>query len=120
MYALSLEPTPLDGLQQIFGSKAADTPGTYNLSGIREPVVDALLSVLPSVQSREELVAVTRSIDRVIRARHYWIPNWYRPTHNVAHWDLFGWTENKPDYAFAPETTWWFDGDKATAIGMAG
>jgi microcin C transport system substrate-binding protein len=120
MYAVGLEPTPLDGLQQIFGSTAADTPGTYNLAGIREPVVDALIAKLPSVQNREELVAFTRSIDRVVRARHYWIPNWYRPTHNVAHWDLFGWTENKPDYAFTPETTWWFDRDKATAIGMAG
>ncbi len=120
MFALSLEPTPLDGLQQIFGSKAADTPGTYNLAGVREPVVDALLAMLPSVGSREQLVAITRSIDRIVRAKHYWVPNWYRPTHNVAHWDLFGWTENKPDYSFTPETTWWFDRDKAAAIGMAG
>lgn len=120
MYAVSLTPTPLDGLQQIFGTTAADTPGTYNLAGIKEPVVDALLAKLPSVQSREELVAITRSIDRIVRARHYWIPNWFKPTHNVAHWDLFDWTENKPDYAFTPETTWWFDRDKATAIGMAG
>jgi microcin C transport system substrate-binding protein len=66
------------------------------------------------------LIAITRSIDRVLRAKHYWIPNWYRPDHWVAHWDLFAWTEKKPDYAFTPETTWWFDRDKATAIGMAG
>ena len=120
MFAVSLDGTPLDGLPQIFGSVAADTPGTYNRAGIKEPVVDALLARLPSVASREELVAITRSIDRVVRARHYWIPNWYRATHNVAHWDLFGWSENKPDYAFTPETTWWFDRDKAVAIGMAG
>ena len=120
MSALSLEPTPLDGLQQIFGSKAAAMPGTYNYSGVTEPVVDALLARIPGVQDRDELIALTRSIDRIVRARHYWVPNWYRPTHNVAHWDLFGWTENKPDYAFAPETTWWFDRGKAEAIGMAG
>ena len=120
MSALSLEPTPLDGLQQIFGSAAAATPGTYNYSGVREPVVDALLARIPGVESREALVALTRSIDRVVRAKHYWVPNWYRPNHNVGHWDLFGWTQNKPDYAFSPETTWWFDRDKAAAIGMAG
>ncbi len=120
MYAVSLEPTPLDGLQQIFGSKAAETPGTYNLSGIREPVVDALLAKLPAVRSRDELIAITRSIDRILRAKHYWVSNWYRAEHNIAHWDLFGWTENKPDYAFAPEATWWFDREKAAAIGMAG
>ena len=120
MSAVSLEPTPLDGLQQIFGSGAADMPGTYNLAGIREPVVDALLERIPGIGNRDELVAVTRSIDRIVRARHYWIPNWYRSTHNVAHWDLFGWTEDKPDYAFAPEATWWFDRARADAIGMAG
>ena len=120
MYALSHEPTPLDGLQQIFGSKAADTPGTYNYAGIKEPVVDALLTRIPGVANRDELIALTRAIDRILRAKHYWVPNWYRGEHNVAHWDIFGWTENKPDYAFTPETTWWFDGDKATAIGMAG
>ncbi len=120
MFALSLSPTPLDGLQQIFGSRAADTPGAYNLAGIREPVVDALLARVPGVQNREELAAITRSIDRILRAKHYWVPNWYREEHNVAHWNIFGWTENKPDYAFTPETTWWFDRDKAAAIGMAG
>ena len=120
MSALSLDATPLDGLQQLFGSAAADTPGTYNLAGIREPVVDALIAKLPAVASREELVVITRAIDRILRARHYWVPNWYRPSHNVAHWDIFGWTKNKPDYAFTPETTWWFDREKAAAIGMAG
>ena len=120
MYALSLEPTPLDGLQQIFGSTAADTPGTYNYAGIKEPVVDALLTRIPGVTNRGELIALTRAIDRILRAKHYWVLNWYRRQHNVAHWDIFGWTENKPDYAFTPETTWWFDGAKATAIGMAG
>ena len=120
MFALGLGATPLDGLQQIFGSTAADTPGTYNYAGIREPVVDALLARLPGVQSRDELIAITRAIDRILRAKHYWIANWFRPTHNVAHWDLFAWTGNKPDYAFTPETLWWFDRDKATAIGMAG
>ena len=120
MFALSLSPTPLDGLQQMFGSRAADIPGTYNLAGIREPVVDALLAQVPGVQDRDELAAITRSIDRILRAKHYWVPNWYRGEHNVAHWDVFGWTENKPDFAFTPETTWWFDRDKAAAIGMAG
>jgi microcin C transport system substrate-binding protein len=120
MYALNLGATPLDGLQQIFGSRAADTPGTYNYAGIREPVVDALLARVPGVKDRGELVALTRSIDRILRAGHYWVPNWFREEHNVAHWAIFGWPENKPDFAFAPEATWWFDRDKATAIGMAG
>ncbi|MBZ0226925.1 MAG: extracellular solute-binding protein [Bauldia sp.] len=120
MYALSLEATPLDGLQQIFGTKAADMPGSYNLSGIREPVVDALIAGLPGVTSRQELIAITRSLDRILRARHYWIPNWYQPNHRVAHWDHFGWPEIKPDYFFQPELSWWLDADRAAAAGYRG
>jgi microcin C transport system substrate-binding protein len=61
-----------------------------------------------------------RAMDRILRAKHYAIPNWTQPNHRVAHWDIFGWPAVKPDYAFTPETTWWFDRDKASAIGMAG
>lgn len=120
MSAVSLSPTPLDGLQQMFGSRAADTPGTYNLAGMRDPVVDALLARVPAVSTRDELIALTRTIDRVLRASHYWVSNWYRADHNIAHWNLFGWPAVKPDYAFTPDTDWWFDRAKAEAIGMAG
>jgi len=120
MEAVSLSPTPLDGLETLFGSRAADTPGTYNLAGMKEPVVDALIAKVPTVTSREELIAITKSIDRILRARHYWVPCWFQPNHRVAHWDLFGWPPEKPAYAFNPETTWWFDEARAAAIGMRG
>jgi microcin C transport system substrate-binding protein len=119
-FALSMSATPLEGLEQIFSSKAADLPGTYNFSGIKEKAVDAILDRLPEITTRDELIASTRAIDRVLRARHYWIENWTLANHRVGHWDLFGWPETKPDYAFTPESTWWFDRDKAAAIGMAG
>jgi microcin C transport system substrate-binding protein len=53
----------------------------------------------------------------VIRASHYIIPNWTSPEHRVAVWDMFGWPETKPDYAFPFDTTWWFDAEKAAKIG---
>jgi len=118
--AFNLEATPLDGPPQFFGSKAADTPGSYNLAGIKEPVVDAALDRLPTVATRDELITVTRAIDRVLRARHYWVPAWYLANHRVAMWDVFSWPPIKPDYAFSPELTWWFDTDKARAIGYTG
>ena len=115
-----LSATPLDGLQQFFSSLAADTPGSYNYAGIKEKAVDAALARLPSVQSRAELIAVTKVIDRVLRARHYWVPNWYSDKHRLAHWDLFGRPHSAPKYEFRPEETWWFDPTRAAAIGMAG
>jgi len=118
--AFSFGATPLDGLDQFYSSKAADQPGSRNYSGIKEPAVDAALAQLPAVASREELITITRIIDRVVRAKHYWIPAWYLANHRTAYWDIFGHPAAKPDYAFVPETTWWFDSDRAKAIGYAG
>jgi microcin C transport system substrate-binding protein len=118
--ALTMSATPLDGLDQFFSSKAADTPGSYNYAGIKEKAVDAILADFANIGSREDLIAHTRAIDRVLRARHYWIENWILPVHRVGHWDIFGWPEKKPDYAFTPETTWWYDKDKAAKIGFGG
>ena len=115
--ARTLGATPLEGLSQLFGSKAADIEGSDNLAGIKDKVVDALLDKLPGVTSREGLIAITRATDRVLRSGHYWVENWYQPNHRVGHWDLFGRPEEKPDYAFTPETTWWFDRDRAAAAG---
>lgn len=119
MFALQLTATPLEGLPQLFSSEAAGTPGTYNLSGVREPAIDTILERLPQVHSREELITITRAIDRIFRAQYYWVPNWFQPDHRVGHWDIFGWPETKPDYGFTVETTWWFDRDKAAVVGMA-
>jgi microcin C transport system substrate-binding protein len=79
--------------------------------------VDAILDRIPKVTSRAELVAILRAVDRVLRARHYWIANWYSADHRVAHWDIFGWPATKPDFGFAPESLWWLDRDKAAAAG---
>jgi len=118
--AFNLSATPIEGPPLFFGSKAADTPGSYNLAGIKEPAVDAALARLPAVASRDELIAITRVIDRVLRARHYWVPGWYLADHRIAMWDIFSWPPTKPAYAFEPEITWWFDADKARAIGYTG
>jgi microcin C transport system substrate-binding protein len=120
MQRQSMAATPLDGLQQFFSSRAADTPGSYNYAGIKDKTIDALLDRLPGITSRRQLMTLTRAMDRVLRAGHYWVPNWTNANHRVAHWDLFGWSKVKPDFAFRPETNWWFDAGRAATIGMAG
>jgi microcin C transport system substrate-binding protein len=56
-------------------------------------------------------------LDRVLRARQDWIPNWYLANHRIAYWDMFGFKEKKPDYGFPVEALWWVDEEKAKAIG---
>lgn len=71
-------------LLERFGSRAADTEGSSNLMGIRNPAVDALLDKVISAQTRPELVARVRALDRVLRFGHYVVPHWYGGVHRVA------------------------------------
>ena len=52
--------------------------GSFNLAGIADPVIDALIDKVIEAKSRAELVTATRAIDRVLRAGHYWVPHWYK------------------------------------------
>ncbi|MCH9765441.1 MAG: extracellular solute-binding protein [Alphaproteobacteria bacterium] len=108
--------TPGVELKNYWGARAAKTDGSFNLAGIADPVIDALVDKVMAAKSRAELVTAARAIDRVLRAGHYWIPHWYKASHNVAHWNRFSWPAKKPDYNRAIEDTWWFDPEKAAKL----
>lgn len=118
--AFSFPATPTkDQLSQLFHSKAANLPGARNLPGTADPAVDALIDKVGEATDREQLTTAMRVLDRVLRARLDWIPNWHSANHRAAYWDMFGFKEPKPDYDFPVETLWWFDEAKAKAIGRA-
>ena len=60
----------------LFGSKAADTPGSSNLPGIKSPAIDALLAHLTQAENKTEFLSACRALDRVIAHGHYLIPAW--------------------------------------------
>jgi microcin C transport system substrate-binding protein len=116
--ALLFSPTPTrESMDGIFHSKSARLPGSRNLPGTVDPAIDSLVEAIDRVTNRQVLTTVLRCLDRVLRARMDWIPSWYSANHRVAFWDMFGFKEPKPDYGFAVESLWWFDEDKAKAIG---
>jgi len=112
----SLRLTPGLEVRSFWGSEAAKTEGSFNLAGISDPAVDALISRLSDAKSREELKTATRALDRVLRAGHYWVPQWYRPYHYIATWDRFGRPAVKPRYERGIIHTWWYDADKAAKL----
>ena len=120
MHASQFEATPTaETLNQFISSESARREGSYNLSGASAPVYDELIEHIKSVKSRNELVTAMRVLDRIERARLDWIPNWYSANHRVAYWDMFGFVKPKPDYGWPVESLWWYDADKAKAIGKA-
>jgi microcin C transport system substrate-binding protein len=47
--------------------------GNYNFSGIKDPVIDAVIQKLVKSSSREELITHTKVLDRLLRAGYYQI-----------------------------------------------
>jgi microcin C transport system substrate-binding protein len=118
--AMSFGATPTrDSLFNMFHSGSAAQSGSRNLPGTADAGIDALVDLVGKAEDRETLTSVMRALDRVLRARRDWIPNWFAANHRAAFWDMFGFSEPKPDYGFPVESLWWFDKDKAAAIGKA-
>ena len=117
MNRVALSLTPGDALRIYFSSKAAESKGSPNFSGIANPVVDALIERAIAANDRQSLYVACRALDRVLRAEHYWVAGWYKPSHWIAYWDIFGQPSTKPRYARGVPETWWLDADKAAKLG---
>lgn len=91
-----------------WSSEAARTPGSRNLAGVNDPVVDALIASLIAAPDRPALVARTRALDRVLLWGHYMIPHWHITAFRVAYWDRFGRPSVAPKYDLGFDT-WWLD-----------
>jgi microcin C transport system substrate-binding protein len=101
-----------------WGSQAADQPGSFNLIGIKNPAVDAMIDQVIFAKSRADLVAATHALDRVLLWNHYVVPQWTYGKVRSARWDRFGHPDPLPKYgASAFPTVWWWDADKAAKTG---
>jgi microcin C transport system substrate-binding protein len=112
--------TPGDSLRSYFSSPAAGLKGSQNLAGIADPVIDALIEKIIAAEARPALVIACRALDRVVRAGRYWIPHWYKASHWIAYWDMFGRPPVKPRYARGVIETWWHDREKAAKLDRRG
>lgn len=115
----SLSATLSDSVRQFWNSESAKTPGSYNIAGIADPVVDHLIEAALSARTRNDMTTAAKALDRVLRSGYYWVPQWNKPIHTVAIWDMFGYPEEPPFYDFPVESTWWLDEEKARKVGKA-
>jgi microcin C transport system substrate-binding protein len=118
---LSMSPTPGDSLRPYFTSHAAATKGSYNLAGVANPAIDALVDKAIGAETRADLTFACRALDRVFRAGRYWVPQWFRTNHPIAYWDQFAHPPKPARYTQgtgAPEN-WWYDNAKAAKLEQA-
>lgn len=104
-----------------WGSRSADVPGSQNLIGIKNPAVDWLIQRIILADNREDLVAATKALDRVLLWNHYVVPQWNFSKVRTARWDRFGHPEHMPKYGMAAfPTLWWWDAERAAKIATKG
>ncbi len=102
---------PGSELKDRFTSAAADTEGSGNFAGIKDPVVDELVALAGAARTRPELIARLCALDRTLRFGHYTVAQWYTNAFRIAYRaGKFAEPEVKPRY-FQPESwivaTWW-------------
>jgi microcin C transport system substrate-binding protein len=110
---------PGRGLQQYFGSQTADS-SVFNSMGLQSEAVDALIDHAIAAESEAELTTAVRALDRVLRAERFWVPQWYKPVHTVAYYDMYRHPDPLPPYALGNLDFWWYDAERAEELRAAG
>jgi len=101
-----------------WGSQAADQFGSLNLIGIKDPAIDAMINEIIFANSRADLEAATRALDRILLWNHYVVPQWTYGKVRTARWDRFGHPRSMPTYgAAAFPNLWWWDNKRSAKAG---
>ena len=99
--------SPGNEQREFWGSDKADIQGSRNYIGIKDPVIDTLITGIIHAESREDLVTKTRALDRILLWNHYVIPMWYYPKWRIAHWDKIARPQSLSDISPLISATWW-------------
>ena len=107
--------TPGNEQYEYWSQAAADSAGSRNLAGVRDPVVDELIGLMLRSDSREQLNQRARALDRVLSWGHYVVPHWHIRTDRILYWDKFG-RPKTPVRTGVMTDRWWFDVERASAL----
>jgi len=110
--------SPGNEQREFWGSQAASRPGSRNLVGIANPAIDKLIDRVIFATDRDDLVAATKALDRVLLWHHFVVPQWTYGKIRTARWDRLGRPDPMPKYGMAAfPDIWWFDQARADKIG---
>ena len=106
--------SPGNELFDYFGSASRDQAGSNNVMGVADPVVDGLIARIVQAERREDLVALVRVLDRVLRLGYYMVPHFHSNSHRVSYRRTLGQPSVLPRYYSIEEwavKTWWMKQD---------
>ena len=115
VFTFSQSLSPGNEQRNFWSSGAADTNGSRNIIGIKNDVIDLLIENLINAKDREDLITITKALDRVLLWNYYVIPQWHISSYRVLYWDIFDQPKQKPKYSLGFDT-WWVNQNKFNEI----
>ena len=97
--------------------RARQRPGAHT-AVLGLDAVDKIIQHILYTKDRDELVAATKALDRVLLWNHYVVAGWGLRANRVARWDRFSHPEPLPEFGDGFPTIWWWDADKAAKAGV--
>jgi len=110
--------SPGNEQRDYWGSRGADSEGSRNYAGIKNPAIDELIELVITAPDRESLVARTRALDRVLLWGFYVIPAWHLQADRFVYWNRFSRPEITPKDGTSL-SFWWYDEMKSAALRAA-
>ena len=98
--------SPGNEQRYFFSSAAAESQGSMNYSGIKNPVVDAVIEKIISADSDKELQTAVHALDRLLLNEIIVIPHWFTPTNRFMFQNDIAMPENIP-LKGTNILTWW-------------
>ena len=108
--------SPGNEQRDFWGSEAAGREGSQNLIGVKDPAIDKLVDHVIFAKDRQELVAATNALDRVLLWNDFVVPQWFSPKVRIAYWDRYGQPQTLPALTPGFPQVWWFDREKADRL----
>ena len=108
--ALSLSPGNEQNLY--WGSDGVEKPGSRNWMGMDSPATEAMINEILNARNRDDFIAATRALDRILTTGRYVIPISQWPVSHLAHDRRLRFPDRIPIYGdwivWQPEV-WWFE-----------
>jgi microcin C transport system substrate-binding protein len=105
--------SPGNEQRDFWSSASADRSDSRNMSGIKNPAVDELVNKIIFAENRDELIALTHALDRVLLWNYYYIPQWHSPEEWIAWWNKFEFVDKQPSYSGVDVSSWWIKPERA-------
>ena len=106
------------GFLQRFGCE--DKADIFNPAAYCSDAIEVIGGLLPDAENYEEMAALVRAADRIMRYDYFVVPVWYLGQNWVAYYDFYEYPDNLPEFGLGHLDYWWFNQEKYDALVAAG